>query len=168
MDIELNKVTWYSKLAAVVLFVGVFGLGFYLGKEYETVSPAATTTPEAPAAGAASGNTTPATPAVPKSVPAEPKGNYKALVTMTATGFSPNVVTVTAGETVRFVNGTKGTMRIYSNTNLGSPTYPGFDQQKSGGSGSIFDFLFNKPGVWGYHNLNGDPKVTGTVIVKAQ
>ncbi|OGY61172.1 MAG: hypothetical protein A3F99_00740 [Candidatus Colwellbacteria bacterium RIFCSPLOWO2_12_FULL_43_11] len=31
MHIEWNKVTWYSKLLAVVLFVGTFFLGFYLG-----------------------------------------------------------------------------------------------------------------------------------------
>ena len=31
MKILWNKVTWYSKLLAVVLFVGVFWLGFWLG-----------------------------------------------------------------------------------------------------------------------------------------
>lgn len=31
MTIEWNKVTWYSKLAAVILFVGTFFLGFWLG-----------------------------------------------------------------------------------------------------------------------------------------
>ena len=31
MRIEWNKVTWYSKLVAIVVFVGVFFLGFYLG-----------------------------------------------------------------------------------------------------------------------------------------
>lgn len=31
MRIEWNKVTWYSKLLAVVLFVGTFFMGFYLG-----------------------------------------------------------------------------------------------------------------------------------------
>jgi hypothetical protein len=31
MTIEWNKVTWYSKLAAVIVFVGVFWLGFWLG-----------------------------------------------------------------------------------------------------------------------------------------
>jgi hypothetical protein len=31
MTIEWNKVTWYSKLAAVILFVGVFWRGFWLG-----------------------------------------------------------------------------------------------------------------------------------------
>ena len=35
MKIQWNKVTWYSKVIAVVLFVGVFFLGLYLGKEYE-------------------------------------------------------------------------------------------------------------------------------------
>lgn len=32
MTIEWNKVTWYSKIAAVVLFVGTFFLGFWLGR----------------------------------------------------------------------------------------------------------------------------------------
>jgi hypothetical protein len=31
MTIEWNKVTWYSKIASVVLFVGTFFLGFLLG-----------------------------------------------------------------------------------------------------------------------------------------
>jgi hypothetical protein len=31
MTIEWNKVTWYSKLAAVIVFVGTFFLGFWLG-----------------------------------------------------------------------------------------------------------------------------------------
>jgi hypothetical protein len=34
-SIEWNKVTKYSQLAAIVLFVGVFSLGFWLGKTYE-------------------------------------------------------------------------------------------------------------------------------------
>lgn len=35
MQIEWNKVTWYSKLIAVILFVGTFVLGLYLGNEYQ-------------------------------------------------------------------------------------------------------------------------------------
>ncbi len=31
MSIEWNSVTWYSTLAAVILFVGTFFLGFWLG-----------------------------------------------------------------------------------------------------------------------------------------
>lgn len=34
MLIEWNKVTWYSKLLAVILFVGTFFLGFYFGRIY--------------------------------------------------------------------------------------------------------------------------------------
>jgi hypothetical protein len=39
MNIEWNKVTWYSKLAAIILFVGaVPALTFYIGKQYGEVS----------------------------------------------------------------------------------------------------------------------------------
>jgi len=34
MNIEWNKVTWYSKLAALVIFGGTFLVAFYLGSEY--------------------------------------------------------------------------------------------------------------------------------------
>ncbi len=37
MKIEWNKVTWYSKLVAVILFVGTLILGFYMGFEYRGV-----------------------------------------------------------------------------------------------------------------------------------
>ncbi len=35
--IEWNKVTWYSKLAAVILFVGVALGAFWFGRWYERV-----------------------------------------------------------------------------------------------------------------------------------
>ncbi len=38
MKIEWNKVTWYSKLIAVVVFVVVFCVGFNLGKQSEEVN----------------------------------------------------------------------------------------------------------------------------------
>lgn len=37
-EIEWNKVTWYSKLLAVILFVAVFFLGFYLGAEFGKIN----------------------------------------------------------------------------------------------------------------------------------
>ncbi len=37
MTIEWNRVTWYSKLLAVIIFVGTFALAFSLGREYETL-----------------------------------------------------------------------------------------------------------------------------------
>lgn len=33
MTIKYNQVTWYSQLAAIILFVGVFVLGFYIGQK---------------------------------------------------------------------------------------------------------------------------------------
>lgn len=38
MKIEWNKVTWYSKIFAIVLFVFVFYIGFYLGNEQEKIN----------------------------------------------------------------------------------------------------------------------------------
>ena len=35
MKIQWNKVTWYSKLIALILFIGVFGLAFHLGRAYQ-------------------------------------------------------------------------------------------------------------------------------------
>ena len=37
MVIEWNKVTWYSKLLAVILFVGVFVIAFYFGEQYASI-----------------------------------------------------------------------------------------------------------------------------------
>jgi len=36
MKIQFNKVTWYSKALAIIIFVGTFFLGFWLGQRYET------------------------------------------------------------------------------------------------------------------------------------
>lgn len=33
MKIEWNRVTWYSKLIAVIVFVGTFFVGFWLGMQ---------------------------------------------------------------------------------------------------------------------------------------
>lgn len=36
MNITWNKVTWYSQAVAIVMAVGIFALGFYLGQQYQT------------------------------------------------------------------------------------------------------------------------------------
>ena len=38
MKIEWNKVTWYSSLFAVILYLAVFYIGFYFGTEYAKVT----------------------------------------------------------------------------------------------------------------------------------
>ncbi len=35
MKIEWDKVTWYSKLAAVVVFGAAFCIGLYIGMQYQ-------------------------------------------------------------------------------------------------------------------------------------
>lgn len=35
MKIEFNKVTWYSKFLAIIIFIGTFFLGFWLGQRNE-------------------------------------------------------------------------------------------------------------------------------------
>ena len=35
MRIEWNRVTWYSKLAAVIVFLATFAVAFWLGRAYE-------------------------------------------------------------------------------------------------------------------------------------
>lgn len=42
MKIEWNRVTWYSKLLAVIVFVGVFVLAFCLGRQYEKTTEIST------------------------------------------------------------------------------------------------------------------------------
>jgi len=37
MSIQWNKVTWYSKLAAAIIYVVTFGLGIYIGMQYEAL-----------------------------------------------------------------------------------------------------------------------------------
>lgn len=38
MKIEFNKVTWYSKLLAIIIYVSTFFLGFYLGQKIESLN----------------------------------------------------------------------------------------------------------------------------------
>ena len=40
MKIEWNKVTWYSKLAAIAVGIGIFVLGIYIGSLYQKVNDA--------------------------------------------------------------------------------------------------------------------------------
>lgn len=47
MHIEWKKVTWYSQIAAIIVGIGIFALGFYIGTTrvgvFEVVAPATTT-----------------------------------------------------------------------------------------------------------------------------
>lgn len=47
MNIEWNTVTWYSMLLAVIVFVGSFALGMYLGMAYQGANDRVTITNQA-------------------------------------------------------------------------------------------------------------------------
>jgi membrane-bound inhibitor of C-type lysozyme len=55
MNIEYNKVTWYSALVAVILYIGTYFFAFYLGQQVQMIKDQlAQTVPAAASAPAAS------------------------------------------------------------------------------------------------------------------
>lgn len=38
MSIQFNKVTWYSKLLAVIIYVATLGVGIYIGMQYSLLT----------------------------------------------------------------------------------------------------------------------------------
>lgn len=112
---------------------------------------------------------------------AEDGGPAFTSVTLTDAGFSPASVTISRGETVRFVNDSSRGMWVgadahpthtqYDGTSTrehcanGANTGTSFDQCASVEKGSFWDFTFTKSGTFGYHNHVGASN-TGTIIVQ--
>lgn len=103
-----------------------------------------------------------------------------ATITYTDTGFSPENITVSVGDTVRFVNNSSHGMWVgsddhpththYDGTSTrehcadGAATTDTFDQCTSSPSGTTWEYTFTKAGTWGYHNHSRSGN-TGTVTV---
>ncbi len=165
MHIEWNRVTWYSTVTAVAVFVGVFFLGIYLGTQFNApvVEQSSSSVASSASTSTASAKS-PASNVVKKGLAAL---KYAAIVNMTSSGFVPKNVQIKAGQSVHFVNMTSASMRIFSDTfQKNQPYYTGFDELHSVGKNGTYDFLFNDPGVWTYYNLNGNPQLTGTITVE--
>jgi len=94
------------------------------------------------------------------------KGQYVTLVSYDGTNFYPPVITIKSGESVRFINKGNLTMRIASNTFNNVPIYRGFTQADSVGKGGTYELSIPEPGIWGYHNLNGNPGIIGIIHVE--
>jgi len=107
----------------------------------------------------------------------EPMGDpiFHALVEYTDAGFSPKTVTISKGETVRFVNTSSSGVWVGGNNHPSHTQYPeksaddclgtSFDTCRVlEGAAEFWEFTFNEVGTWGYHNHirsnNG-----GTVVV---
>ncbi|MDP3999993.1 MAG: cupredoxin domain-containing protein [bacterium] len=133
-------------IAAVLILIAV-GIGvalFATQRQDEEVIPtsAATPTPAETAATEQSGTT----------------------VTLTESGFSPDTVTVDAGDSVVFRNASSSPMLIASNPH---PQHTDLSALNSDTvkDGASYTFTFEQAGSWGFHNhLN--PSQAGEVTVK--
>lgn len=100
-------------------------------------------------------------------------------ITYTDDGFGPSTITISAGDTVTFINGSSGLMWPASVIHPTHKVYPGSSIQKCGTTeeASIFDscgritsgdswsFTFTEVGDWKYHNHLRISK-TGTIVVE--
>jgi len=97
-----------------------------------------------------------------------------ATVTYTATGFEPNTITISKGDTVRFVNNSGRGMWVASNIHPTHTEYPikspgdclgsSFDECQAVADGESWDFEFDAVGSFNYHN-HVRARDTGTVVV---
>ncbi|MBI5397968.1 cupredoxin domain-containing protein [Candidatus Woesearchaeota archaeon] len=122
--------------------------------------------------------TTVSSPAVQSSPPME-RESSTILVELTDSGFSPALITIKAGQTVKFENNGATKRWPASDVHPVHASYPGSGIQKckSAAPGSIFDachgldagetftFTFNERGAWHYHD-HLDPGSKGTIVVE--
>ena len=155
-----TKTAW---IAVVVILILAFA--WYAFSANEATAPTETATSTSPSA---------------EQGMEEPTEN-ETLVTLTDDGFSPARVTVSAGETVRFVNQSSRPMWVGSDEHPTHTEYDGtttrehcadgtnvngtFDQCAGAPTGSSWEYTFLKSGTFGYHNHLGAAH-TGTVVVQ--
>lgn len=152
------------KIVLTVIVLAILGIGAYFvlgGPAAEPVLAPANET---------------AQPAVPEQ-PALPAAPAFTTVIYTAQGFSPEIVTIRVGDTVRFTNQSSNEMWVASANHPTHTQYDGttremhcpdggsFDQCARSGTGTTWAYTFTKAGTFQYHNhaASGD---TGTVMVK--
>ena len=101
----------------------------------------------------------------------------QSVVTYTDSGYSPNMLNIKVGTTIKFVNNSSRSMwtasdmhpshRDYDNTSLSehcsNPNNTSFDSCTGIQPSDSWSFKFNKPGTWQYHN-HSHPSDYGTVI----
>ncbi len=116
----------------------------------------------------------------PLATTTEPVPSGPVTVSYTANGFAPASITITEGQTVKWVNETSGKMWVasavhpthtaYDNTTKDAhcaASYTGplpFDECAAEDPGVSYSFTFTKAGTWKYHDHMNAAKF-GTVIV---
>ncbi|MAZ67731.1 hypothetical protein CL652_03105 [bacterium] len=87
------------------------------------------------------------------------------VVTYTNEGFVPREVTISAGETVVFVNKSSRPMWVASNLHPAHTILPTFDQFSSTATGGSYRYTFDQVGEWTYHD-HVNASQMGVVIVQ--
>jgi plastocyanin len=87
------------------------------------------------------------------------------VVRMEADSFSPPTITVQRGDTVTFENESGEDKWPASDVHPTHEEYPGFDAGKAVLDGESYEFMFDRPGRWGYHD-HLKPEVKGTIVVE--
>ncbi len=86
------------------------------------------------------------------------------VIRATSAGFTPNMITIRNGDTLRFVNDTDEPFWPASNLHPTHTLYESFDAKRPLYPEEEWSFVFDKPGRWSYHDhLN--PQKTGLVLV---
>lgn len=98
-----------------------------------------------------------------KSSPAQKSATV--VVTYTYDGFSPTIVVIKKGDTIKFINKSTTTrMWVASGPHPSHTAYPGFDQGTSVGYDGTYSFTFTQTGKFPFHN-HVDSRRTGTIVV---
>lgn len=79
-------------------------------------------------------------------------------------GYQPSLVSIHAGDTVKFHNDSSAAMWTASNPHPTHTDLPGFDEHTSTGKNGEYSYVFTKTGAFGYHNHN-NPNQQGVVVV---
>jgi plastocyanin len=82
-----------------------------------------------------------------------------------ADSFEPSTLTISKGETVEFENESGDDKWPASNVHPTHELYPGFDAQEPVLDGDSYEFTFDRPGRWGYHD-HLKPDIQGTIVVE--
>ena len=86
-------------------------------------------------------------------------------VSYTDKGFTPAVLEVSRGTSVKFVNNSSKAMRIMSTDLVDRQPSNEINESKTVGKGAVYSLTLNTPFVYGYRNANY-PSDIGTVVVK--
>jgi plastocyanin len=89
------------------------------------------------------------------------KGEY--VVTYTEDGFEPSEFQIPRGASVKFVNKTNTSMRIFAD-NDAKPPFSDLNQPKALGQNGEYVFNFVYSGIWKYYN-SSHPEDTANIVV---